>query len=64
MGKYQFSSWTLHMARIIIFSSLWGIFLKEWNNTSALTKFLLGLALFTLIDSTIIVGYANLLGTR
>jgi len=64
MGRYQFSSWTLHMASIIIFSSLWGIYLKEWNNTSGLTKFLLGLALFTLIDATIIVGYANLLGTQ
>jgi len=63
MGKYQFSSWTLHMASIIIFSSLWGIYLKEWNNTSGLTKFLLGLALFTLVGSTIILGYANLLGT-
>ena len=25
MGKYKFSSWTLHMASIIIFSTLWGI---------------------------------------
>src|SRR5207302_1814461 len=25
MGDYKFSSWTLHMASIIIFSSLWGI---------------------------------------
>ena len=64
MGKYQFSSWTLHMASIIIFSSLWGIYLKEWNNTSILTKFLLGMALFTLVLSTFIVGYANLLGTH
>src|SRR6266480_3864144 len=24
MGRYKFSSWTLHMASIIIFSSLWG----------------------------------------
>lgn len=31
------------MASIIIFSSLWGILLKEWKNTSSLTKFLLGL---------------------
>src|ERR1700730_15948146 len=28
MGRYKFSSWTLHMASIIIFSSLWGIGLK------------------------------------
>ena len=29
MGKYKFSSWTLHMASIIIFSSLWGIGLER-----------------------------------
>ena len=64
MGKYRFSSWTLHMASIIIFGSLWGIFLKEWRSTSVLSKFLLGIALFTLIASTIIVGYGNLLGLQ
>ena len=64
MGKYKFSSWTLHMASIIIFGTLWGIFLKEWKNTSVLSKFLLGVALFTLVASTIIVGYGNLLGVH
>ena len=28
MGRFDFSSWTLHMAAIIIFSTLWGIALK------------------------------------
>ena len=64
MGKYRFSSWTLHMASIIIFGSLWGIFLKEWKNTSGLSKFLLGMAIFTLVAATIIVGYGNLLGLQ
>ncbi len=64
MGKYRFSSWTLHMASIIIFGSLWGIFLKEWKNTSGLSKFLLGMAIFTLVVATIIVGYGNLLGVQ
>src|SRR5437667_11456781 len=31
MGRFKFSSWTLHMASIIIFSTLWGIALKEWK---------------------------------
>ena len=35
MGAYKFSSWTLHMASIIIFSSLWGIALHEWRGASA-----------------------------
>jgi len=62
MGKYGFSSWTLHMASIIIFSSLWGIGLKEWKGAGAPAMRLLTLALFLLVGSTIIVGYGNYLG--
>lgn len=63
MGDYKFSSWTLHMASIIIFSSLWGIFLREWRGSSRSTRTRLGLGLATLILSTIVVGYGNYLGT-
>jgi L-rhamnose-H+ transport protein len=63
MGAYRFSSWTLHMASIIIFSSLWGIGLHEWRGASARTKSWLALSLVVLIASTIIVGYGNYLGT-
>jgi L-rhamnose-H+ transport protein len=62
MGKYGFSSWTLHMASIIIFSSLWGIGLKEWNGAGAPAMRLLTLALLLLVGSTMIVGYGNYLG--
>ena len=31
MGVYKFSSWTIHMASIIIFSTLWGLALHEWK---------------------------------
>ena len=61
MGEYKFSSWTLHMASIIIFSSCWGLALHEWRGSSKFTKFLLGVAIFTLLYSTIIVGYGNLM---
>ena len=61
MGKYDFSSWTLHMASIIIFATLWGIFLKEWTGTSRRTKMLVALGLTLLIGSTLIVGYGNYL---
>ena len=62
MGNYKFSSWTLHMASIIIFSSLWGIALKEWKGSSVSTKTKLAIGLATLVLSTIIVGYGNYLG--
>src|SRR5579859_1217990 len=62
MGRYGFSSWTLHMASIIIFSSLWGIGFKEWKGAGVRAGSLLTLALFLLIASTVIVGYGNYLG--
>ena len=62
MGKYKFSSWTLHMASIIIFSSLWGIGLKEWKGAGVQAGRLLALALLLLVGSTVIVGYGNYVG--
>jgi L-rhamnose-H+ transport protein len=61
MGRYKFSSWTLHMASIIIFSSLWGIGLKEWKGAGVQAGRLLTLALLLLVGSTMIVGYGNYL---
>jgi L-rhamnose-H+ transport protein len=62
MGRYKFSSWTLHMASIIIFSSLWGIGFKEWHGAGRRAGQLLAAALFLLVASTVIVGYGNYLG--
>ena len=62
MGKYGFSSWTLHMASIIIFSTLWGLGLKEWKGAGAPAIRSLTLALILLVGSTVIVGYGNYLG--
>ncbi len=64
MGRFKFSSWTLHMASIIIFSSLWGIGLKEWKGAGNRAGALLALALLMLVGSTVIVGYGNFLGLR
>jgi L-rhamnose-H+ transport protein len=64
MGAYKFSSWTLHMASIIIFSTLWGLGLKEWKGASPRTMRMLTLALAVLIASTVIVGYGNYQATR
>lgn len=64
MGSYRFSSWTLHMASIILFSSLWGIALREWRGTSRGTRALLALGMAVLIGSTLVVGYGNYLGVK
>jgi len=61
MGAYKFSSWTLHMASIVIFSTLWGLGLKEWKGASTISIRLLILGLLVLLGSTIIIGYGNYL---
>jgi L-rhamnose-H+ transport protein len=62
MGDYKFSSWTLHMASIIIFSSIWGLALREWKGASAKSKGLLFAGLGILVLSTVIIGYGNMIG--
>ena len=64
MGAFTFSSWTLHMASIIIFSSIWGLALHEWKGASFKAKGLLFLGLVVLVASTMVVGYGNYLGSK
>jgi L-rhamnose-H+ transport protein len=64
MGRYDFSSWTLHMASIIIFSTLWGIALHEWKGTTLGTRQLVATGLALLVASTVIVGYGNYLAAQ
>ena len=56
-----FSSWTLHMAFIIIVSNIWGIYFKEWKGASPATMRMIILGIATVIASTIVVGYGNYL---
>ena len=64
MGQFEFSSWTLHMASIILFATLWGIVLKEWKGTSFKTKGLVTAGILLLIGATIVVGMGNYLKTK
>lgn len=63
MGRYEFSSWTLHMASIIIFGTVCGILLKEWSGVSRRTWTLVHTGLAVLVASTIVVGYGNYLAS-
>ena len=56
MGKFGFASWTLHMASIIIFSTMWGFIFKEWKGSSKKAHLLITGGIATLILSTIVVG--------
>jgi L-rhamnose-H+ transport protein len=59
MGKYDFSSWTFHMAFIIIVSNVWGIYFKEWKGSRDHTMRVILLGILTVILSTVVVGLGN-----
>lgn len=59
MGAYNFSSWTLHMAFIIVFSNLWGIRLGEWRDVHHLTRKLLIAGIAVVFLSTLVIGGSN-----
>jgi L-rhamnose-H+ transport protein len=59
--KFDFSSWSIHMAFIIVFSNLWGIVFREWRGTSLRTQTLVWGGILTLILSTMVIGYGNYL---
>jgi L-rhamnose-H+ transport protein len=64
MGKYDFSSWSLHMSFIIIGSNLWGIALREWKLVNRLTWALLWIGIVLLIASTVLIGWGNHLAAK
>ncbi|MFB3786152.1 MAG: L-rhamnose/proton symporter RhaT [bacterium] len=61
MGKYDFSSWTIHMAFIIIFSNIWGWLFHEWKGVSSKTHAWVWTGIGILLASTLVVGWGNYL---
>ncbi|HWW57132.1 MAG TPA: L-rhamnose/proton symporter RhaT [Sphingopyxis sp.] len=59
MGRFGFSSWTLHMASIILFSTLWGFALREWAPAGKRTRALVWLGIAVLMASTVVIGLGN-----
>jgi L-rhamnose-H+ transport protein len=64
MGRYAFSSWTLHMSSIIIFATLWGLALKEWKGASTRSFVVMTAGLIILIGATVVIGVGNMLVVR
>jgi L-rhamnose-H+ transport protein len=64
MGPYDFSSWSIHLAFVIVFSTLCGLLAMEWKGASRRTMRWVLLAIFVLIVSTVITGLGNALATK
>ena len=59
MGKHDFSSWSIHLAFVIMFSTLCGILLREWKGVSRKTMIMVYLGLGFLLISTAITALGN-----
>ena len=59
MGQYNFSSWTIHMAFIIVFSNMWGLAFHEWRGSSRKTHNIIFAGILILVASTVVVGLGN-----
>ena len=59
MGRFGFSSWTLHMASIIIFGTLWGFAFREWRGAAPRIRALVWGGVALLVLATIVIGYGN-----
>jgi L-rhamnose-H+ transport protein len=55
-AKYDFASWSLHMASIIIFATMWGWIFHEWKGSSKKAHLLITGGIATLILSTFVIG--------
>lgn len=53
------SSWTLHMATIILTANLWGFYRKEWKGVSKKTYNTILLGIGTILLSIIVIGIAK-----
>lgn len=62
MGKYEFSSWAIHMILLVLLSALTGLLLKEWKNSSKRTKGFLAAAILLLITAVLLLTKGNQLG--
>lgn len=63
MGRLGFSSWTLHMASIIIFGTLWGFAFREWKDAKPAVRNMVWAGVGLLILATIVIGYGNYIAT-
>lgn len=59
MGRLGFSSWTLHMASIIIFGTLWGFAFREWKDVGVRIKATVWGGVALLLLATVVIGYGN-----
>lgn len=63
MGGYNFASWSIHMAFIIVFSNMWGLVFREWKGCSRRTLTIIGAGIGIVIASILLIGAGSYIKT-
>ena len=63
MGKYDFASWSILMALIIVFSNIWGLIFHEWKGSSSRTIRIIISGILVLILSIAFIGAGSYLAS-
>jgi L-rhamnose-H+ transport protein len=62
MGRYEFTSWAIHMTMLVLFSNLVGLVLREWRGCRRPAHLALAVALSLLVGAVMLVTYGSRLG--
>ncbi len=62
MGHYKFTSWTIHMILLVLFSNVVGVVLTEWRGCRVLTHRIVRVALAILVGAVLLLTYGNYQG--
>ncbi len=61
MGRFDFSSWAIHMIILIIFSCGFGVLIGEWKRSRAATKLVLAVSIALLVGAIGLITWGNYL---
>ena len=56
MGEYDFASWSVLMALVIVFSNMWGLIFHEWKGSSRRTLKIITCGILVVILSIVLIG--------
>ena len=64
MGEYDFTSWAMQLALLILVSNLYGKIFREWVGASKLPRKIVHIGMIIIIIATLIITYGNYLGEK
>lgn len=63
MGRFEFSSWAIHMILLILLSCGFGVAIGEWKKCRPATKFLVAASIALLLGAVGLISYGNYLAS-